>query len=105
MINDPAYDWDKREGRVVGRIEGPEEETVPESVSELVEVLNKQLDTTDILKPLERPAYHHETKPAYGEHGAWQEWYINHSQCGGTWVYIKDPRNPRVQCSCSMGMA
>lgn len=50
---------------------------------------------------LEKTPYHHETQPAFGEHGAWQEWYINHSNCGGTWVYVKDPKNPRVVCSCA----
>lgn len=53
---------------------------------------------------LEKTPYHHETQPAFGEHGAWQEWYIHHSNCGGTWVYVKEPGNDRVICSCSMGM-
>lgn len=61
---------------------------IPNTLEELAEHLNSQL----------------ETRPAIGDHGAWQEWYIDHSNCGGTWVYIKDPCNPRVVCSCTMGM-
>lgn len=46
-----------------------------------------------------------DTYPAVGGEGrAWQEFWVDHSNCGGTWVYIKDPCNPRVVCSCAMGM-
>lgn len=42
-------------------------------------------------------------EPAVGEHGDWREFWTDHGNCGGTWVYVKDdPGNPRVICSCSM---
>lgn len=41
-------------------------------------------------------------EPAVGERQDWREFWADHSDCGGTWVYINDPSNPRVVCSCGM---
>lgn len=43
-----------------------------------------------------------DSQPAAGEHRDWREFWADHSNCGGTWVYVKDPANPRVICSCGM---
>jgi hypothetical protein len=39
-------------------------------------------------------------KPAAGDRRDWRQFWVDHSNCGGTWAYIKDPENPRVVCSC-----
>ena len=30
----------------------------------------------------------------------WREFWFEHSNCGGTWVYVKDEKYPRVTCTC-----
>lgn len=34
------------------------------------------------------------------EPDAWQQFWVEHSQCGGEWLYIKDQMGPRVVCTC-----
>lgn len=41
-------------------------------------------------------------EPAVGERQDWRDFWLDHSMCGGTWVYINDKANPRVICSCGM---
>ena len=43
-----------------------------------------------------------ETEPGASQGKDWRKFWIDHSNCGGTWVYFNDPENPRVVCSCGM---
>lgn len=101
----PDFDvngWIRRE---MGRLMDSEENRRRYDESErILDSMGRELDESRRAREERSRREPGETQPAIGEHGAWQEWYIEHSNCGGTWVYVKDPCNPRVVCSCTMGM-